>query len=143
MEKVSIIDIQGEQWAITDQETNERLDKLETKTNIKKTRLWESGNSYFELIEINDIKYYNAFFEAEPKVSKIGQTLFNIPPVGQTKEFNRAIISANKVDGSGRLPVIIEITRTGYVKAIAIFDDKISGVHPEIILYGQFYIMMD
>lgn len=143
MEKASIIDIQGVQWAIKDQEATERLDKLETKTNIKKTRLWESNNSYFELIEINDIKYYNAFFEAEPKVSEIGQVLFNIPPVGQTKDFNRAIISANKVDRSGRLSVIIEITKTGYVKAIAIFDDKISGVHPEIILYGQFCIMMD
>ena len=143
MEKVSMIDIQGIQWQIKDQEATERLDKLETKTNIKKTRLWESGNSYFELVEINDVKYYNAFFQGTPYIDKIGQIIFKIPNIGQVQTANRAIVSGDKTDNTGRIPVSIEIGSDGTVKAFAIFDNQFFGTHPEIALYGQIFQMVN
>lgn len=143
MEKVSIIDIQGEQWAIKDQEATERIDKLEEKTNVKKTLLWENPGSFFELVEINGIKYYNAIFEGVPFVSEFGETIFTIPNVGQIQQINRAVVVANKVDKSGRVPVSIDIHADGTVKAYAIFNDMFSGKHPDIRIYGQIFQMVN
>lgn len=143
MEKASIIDIQGVQWAIKDQEATERIDRLEEKTNIKRTKLWSAPGSYFELVEINDIKYYNAFFQGTPYVDEIGQAIFKIPNVGQVQAANRAIISGDKTDNTGRVPVSIEINSDGVVKAFAMFDNQFFGIHPEIALYGQIFQMVN
>lgn len=143
MEKVSVIDIQGEQWAIKDQEATERLNKLEEKTNIKKTLLWENPGSFFELVEINGVKYYNAIFEGVPFVREFGQTIFTIQNVGQIYPINRAIVMAEKVDKSGRVPVSIDIYADGTVKAYAIFNDMFNGKHTDIRIYGQIFQMVN
>ena len=143
MEKVSVIDIQGVQWAIKDQETTERIDKLEEKTNIKKTRFWERSGSYFELVEISGVKYYNVFFQGTPYISEIGETLFTIPSVGQVQAANRAIVSGDKDNGGGRVPVSIEISSDGTVKAFAMFENQFFGKHTPIGLYGQIFQMVN
>lgn len=143
MEKVSIIDIQGEQWAVKDQDATVRIDKLEEKTNIKRTKLWSAPGSYFELVEINDVKYYNAFFQGTPYIDAIGQTIFKIPNVGQVQAANRAIVSGDKTDNTGRVPVSLEISSDGTVKAFAMFDNQFFGTHPEIALYGQIFQMVN
>lgn len=143
MEKVSIIDIQGVQWTIKDQEATERIDKLEEKTNIKRTKLWSAPGSYFDLVEINDVKYYNAFFQGTPYIDAIGQTIFKIPNVGQVQAVNRVIVSGDKTDNTGRVPVSLEINSNGIVKAFAMFDNQFSGTHPEIALYGQIFQMVN
>lgn len=143
MEKVSIIDIQGVQWAVKDQEATERINKLEEKTNIKKTRLWEESSSYFELVEISGIKYYNAFFQDAPYISEIGETIFTIPNVGQVLAANRAIVSGDKDGNSGRVPVSIEINSDGTIKAFAIFENQFFGKHTPIRLYGNIFQMVN
>lgn len=143
MEKVSVIDIQGEQWAIKDQEATERIDKLETKTTMKKTRLWENKSSYFELVEINDIKFYNIFFEYSQIVNTIGQTLFTIPTVGQKNIVNRMLITGDKTNNKGRVPLIIEVNKDGTVKAYAILDNIKYGEHEELRLYGQAFQLVN
>lgn len=143
MEKASIIDIQGVQWAIKDQDATVRLDKLEEKTNIKKTKLWSAPGSYLQLVEISGVKYYNAFFQGTPYIDAIGQTIFKIPNVGQVQGANRAIISGDKTDNTGRVPVSIEINSDGTVKAFAMFDNQFFGTHPEIALYGQIFQMVN
>lgn len=143
MEKVSIIDIQGVQWAIKDQETTERLNKLEEKTNIKRTRLWSAPGSYFELVEINGVKYYNAFFQGTPYINAIGQTIFTIPNVGQVQDYNRIMVSGDRTDYKGRVPVILEISKEGVVKAFHIIENQISGSYPEINLFGQAFVMVN
>lgn len=143
MEKVSIIDIQGEQWAIKDQEATERLNKLEEKTNIKKTRLWSAPGSYFELVEINGIKFYNVFFQGTPYIDKIGEMIFKIPNVGQVQDYNRIIVSGDRTDYAGRVPVILEISKEGIVKAFHIIENQISGAYPEIQLFGQAFQMVN
>lgn len=143
MEKVSIIDIQGVQWAIKDQEATERLDKLEEKTNIKKTKLWEGPGSYFELVEINGVKFYNAFFQGTPYITEIGETIFTIPNVGQVQDYNRIMISGDRTDYKGRVPVILEISKEGVVKASHIIENQISGSYPAINLFGQAFVMVN
>lgn len=143
MEKVSIIDIQGVQWAVKDQEATERINKLEEKTNIKKTRLWEESSSYFELVEISGIKYYNAFFQGTSYISEIGETIFTIPNVGQVQAANRAIVSGDKDGTSGRVPVSIEINSDGTIKAFAIFENQFFGKHTPIRLYGNIFQMVN
>lgn len=143
MEKVLVIDIQGEQWAIKDQEATERLNKLEEKLNIKRTKLWKAPGSYFELVEINGIKYYNAFFQGSPYIDEIGQTIFTIPNIGQVQSVNRVIVSGDKTDNTGRVPVSIEINSDGSVKAFAIFENQFNGIHKEITLYGQIFQMVN
>lgn len=143
MEKVAIIDIQGEQWAIKDQEATERLDKLETKTTMKKTRLWEKKSSYIELVEINDMKFYNVFFEYSQIVDTIGQTIFTIPIIGQKNIVNRILITGDKTNNEGRVPLIIEINKDGTVRAYAIFDNIKYGKHEELRLYGQAFQLVD
>lgn len=143
MEKVSIIDIQGVQWAVKDQEAAGRIDKLEEKTNIKKTRLWENGNSYFELVEISGVKYYNISFQGDLYISKIGEIIFTIKNVGQVQIANRAIILGDITDGSGRVPVTININKDGTVNAFAMFVNKISGEHTKIRLYGDIFQMVN
>ena len=143
MGKISIIDIQGEQWAIKDQDATERIDRLEEKTNIKRTELWSAPGSYFELVEINGVKYYNAFFQGAPYIDAIGQSIFKIPNVGQVQAANRAIVSGDKTDNTGRVPVLLEINSDGTVKAFAMFDNQFLGTHPEIALYGQIFQMVN
>lgn len=143
MEKVSIIDIQGVQWEIKDQEAAERLNKLEEKTNIKKTRLWEGPGSFFELVEISGVKYYNALFQGTPYINTIGETLFTIPNVGQVRAANRAIVSGDKDNNSGRVPVSIEINSDGTIKAFAMFENQFSGNHTPIRLYGNIFQMVN
>lgn len=143
MEKVSIIDIQGVQWAVKDQEATERLNKLEEKTNIKKTRLWEGPGSYIELVEINGVKYYNVFFQGTPYVSEIGEILFIIPSVGQVQDYNRIMVSGDRIDHKGRVPVILEISKEGVVKAFPIIENQISGSYNAIDLYGQAFVMVN
>lgn len=143
MEKVSIIDIQGVQWAIKDQEATERIVKLEEKTNIKKTRLWENGDSYFELVEISGVKYYNVSFQGTPYIRKIGELIFTIPKVGQVQIANRAIVLGDIEDGSGRVPVTININEDGTINAFAMFENQISGEHKGIRLYGNIFLMVN
>lgn len=138
-----MIDIQGVQWAIKDQEAAERLNKLEEKTNIKKTRLWEGPGSYFELVEINGVKYYNVFFQGTPYISEIGETIFTIPNVGQVQDYNRIMISGDRTDYKGRVPVILEISKEGVIKAFHIIENQISGSYPEINLFGQAFQMVN
>lgn len=143
MDKVSTIEIQGVQWAIEDQEATKRIDNLEEKTNIKRTRLWSAPGSYLELVEINGIKFYNAFFQGTPYIDTIGQTIFSIKPVGQVQAANRAIISGDKTNNTGRVPVSVEINSDGTVKAFAMLDNQFFGTHVEIALYGQFFQMVN
>lgn len=143
MEKVSIIDIQGVQWAVKDQEATERLNKLEEKTNIKKTRLWEKNSSYLELVEINNIKFYNVFFEYSQIVNTIGQVIFTIPIVGQKNIVNRILITGDKTNNKGRVPLVLEINKDGTVRAYAILDDIKYGEHEELRLYGQAFQLID
>lgn len=143
MEKISIIDIQGVQWAIKDQDATVRIDKLEEKTNVKKTRLWEGPGSYFELVEISGVKYYNVFFQGTPYISEIGETIFTIPNVGQVQDYNRIMVSGDRTDYKGRVPVILEISKEGVVKAFHIIENQISGSYPEINLFGQAFVMVN
>ena len=138
-----MIDIQGVQWLIKDQEATERIGKLEEKTNIKKTRLWERPGSYFELVEINGVKYYNAFFQGTPYINKIGETIFTIPNVGQVQDYNRIMVSGDRTDYKGRVPVILEISKEGVVKAFHVIENQISGSYPEINLFGQAFVMVN
>lgn len=143
MEKVTTIDIQGVQWAIQDQEATERLDKLEEKTTMKKTRLWENGNSFFELVEISGVKYYNISFQGDLYIRKIGELIFTIPKVEQVQIANRAIVLGDIDDYQGRVPVTININKDGTVNAFAMFENQISGEHTGIRLYGDIFQMVN
>lgn len=138
-----MLDIQGVQWAIKDQEATVRIDKLEEKTNIKKTRLWERSGSYFELVEISGVKYYNAFFQGTPYISKIGEIIFTFPNVGQVQDYNRIMVSGDRTDYKGRVPIILEISKEGVVKAFHIIENQISGSYHEVNLFGQAFVMVN
>lgn len=69
MEKVSIIDIQGEQWAITDQETRTLINEIKTQlsqiidTTFDGTATFKAYMKY--LGENNNYIYYNFWWEPQ------------------------------------------------------------------------------
>ena len=139
MADVKIIDIDSEQWNIKDEVAQKRINELETKTNVKRTILWREGDSFFELIEINGLKYFNGYFQRVFEVKTIGQVIFNFEPIEGMTNVNRGFISGDKIDNTGRCPVILSIGPDGIVSVYAIFNDVGQGTHPPITLYGQFF----
>lgn len=139
MEIVNTLDIDGSQWELQDVEARNKIAVLEAKTNVKRTSLWREGVSFFELIEIDGLKYFNGYFQSVFEVKTIGQVLFNFEPIEGMALVNRGFITGDKIDGSGRCPVVLSIGPDGIVSAYAIFNDIGQGAHPPISLYGQFF----
>lgn len=139
MADVKIVDINGEQWNIKDGVAQKRINELETKTNVKRTILWEKNGSFLELIEINGLKYFNGYFQRAFEINSISQVIFNFEPIEGMTNINRGLITGDKIDGTGRYPVILSIGTNGSVEAFAIISDIGQGTHPPITLYGQFF----
>ena len=139
MADVKIVDIDGEQWNIKDGVAQKRINELETKTNVKRTSLWKDGVSFFEVIEINGLKYFNGYFQSVFEVRTIGQVIFNFEPIEGMSNVNRGFITGDKIDRTGRCPVILSIGTDGVVSAYAIFNDVMQGTHPPVTLFGQFF----
>lgn len=139
MADVKIVDVAGEQWNIKDEVAQKRIDELETKTNIKRKSLWREGDSFLELIEINGLKYFNGYFQNAFEIKSVGQIAFRFEPIEGMTKVNRGLITGDKIDGTGRCPVVLSIGQSGSVHVFAILNDIGQGTHPPITLYGQFF----
>lgn len=139
MADVKIIDIDGEQWNMKDEVAQKRINELETKTNVKRTSLWRESDSFFELIEINGLKYFNGYFQKAFEIETIGQFIFNFEPIKGMTKVNRGFVMGYKMDGTGRCPTVLSVGTDGAVNAFAVLDDVGQGTHPPITLYGQFF----
>ena len=139
MEVVNTLDIDGSQWELQDVEARNKIAEIETKTDVKRTILWRSDVSFLELIEINGLKYFNGYFQGVFEVKTIGQVIFNFKPIEGITNVNRGFITGDKIDRTGRCPVILSIGTDGIVSAYAIFNDIVQGAHPPVTLFGQFF----
>lgn len=143
MEKVSIIDIQGEQWQIKDDEAREKIDKLETETTIKRTKLWQQGNSYIEMVEYNGLVFYNGEFRDNIKITSIGEIMFTITPGKQKNEIVQVFLGADKTDNTGRVTVVLNINKNGKVQVYPIVENAYSGTYTECSIFGNFFQLVN
>ena len=143
MDKASIIEIQGVQWEIEDENAHERINKLETETTVKRTELWRLGNSYIEMVEYNGLVFYNGSFKDNIKVSFIGETVLTITPGKQKNEVIQVILAGDVEGFTGRVPVVLNIHKNGNVAAYIITENAYDGTYKECTLFGDFFQLVN
>lgn len=143
MDKVSTIEIQGIQWEIEDGNARERINKLETETAVKRTELWRLGNSYIEMVEYDGLVFYNGSFKDNIKVSSMGEKILTITPGKQKNETVQVFLAGDIADFTGRIPVVLNISKNGNVTAYLITENAYSGTYKECILFGDFFQLVN
>lgn len=143
MDKASIIEIQGVQWEIEDENARERINKLETGTTVKRTELWRLGNSYIEMVEYNGLVFYNGSFKDDIKISSMGEAILTMTPGKQKNEIVQIILAGDITDFTGRLPIVLNIHKNGRVNAYLILENAYSGTYKECTLFGDFFQLVN
>ena len=143
MDKVSTIEIQDVLWEIEDENARERINKLETETAVKRTELWRLGNSYIEMVEYDGLVFYNGSFKDNIKVSSIGEKILTITPGKQKNEIVQVFLAGDIADFTGRISVILNISKNGNINAYPITENAYSGKYKEYILFGNFFQLVN
>lgn len=140
MADAKIVDIKGVQWELKDEVARNKVAELETKTTINEKILIQKGASFISLVTINGKKFLDFHFYGDIKFSLIGQKLFNIGTEPELTVVNRVLVNADKINGSGRFAVNLDISPNGDVFAFPLLENIFGGEIEQCALLGDNFI---
>ena len=140
MADVRIVDIDGSQWAMKDQEARNKIAELETKTTIKKTVLYNTNKLNITVLEINEEKFLQAHFDGIGWNGIIGGELMVLPgSIGNTTVL-RGIVHISPTSQGGRMLANIDFGTEGQINVYPILQDKSTGTLSPASIYGDIFL---
>ena len=140
MADVKIVDIDSEQWNMKDQKARDDIAALEQKTTITTRNLWQSDNSFLELVTINDTKFLHFHFHKFRMSGTFPKVIFTFQNnFGLTTE----IRGQGFYDDSSipdRVACGIDFSEKGWVMVYPLSKNLYSGTWNNIDLYGDGFI---
>lgn len=143
MADVKIIDIDGVQWDMKDQEARNSLAELKEKTTVKITEKLNKKGVVLNLIEINDVKFLQLHFTGLYWSGTVGDTVATFTQDFGMLNLVRCLIGAEREDKQGRLGIGLDIGIDGRIKAFPQISNIMSGYYAPCYLYGDSFIKIE
>ena len=140
MADVKIVDIDGSQWAMKDQDARDRITELETKTTIKVTNKISKANFIMNLIEINDEKFLQLHFDGLYWSGEIAESVATFNNDFGLVGVVRCMVGMDFKDGTGRDTLALDVEYTGNVRAYPQTTNQITGMYKAGRAFGDAFI---
>lgn len=142
MADVKIVDIDGEQWNMKDQEARTRIAALEEKTTVTTTVKINEETVKMNLVEINDEKFLQLHFNGLSWSGTIGETVASFVQDFDMSAIVRCVVGLDFADGVGRLSAGLDIQTDGQIKIYPYTPDRTSGFYRACRIYGDSFIKL-
>lgn len=137
MADVKIVDIDGEQWNIKDQEARTKIAALEEKTTVKKTVLYNTNELNITVLEINGEKFLQARFNGFSWNGVIGAALVTLTEdIGNTVVL-RSIAHIAPTNQQGRIATDIDFETDRNIYIYPLLTDQSIGTYRPGEVYGD------
>ena len=142
MADVKIVDIDGSQWNMKDQETRDRIATLETKTTIKVTKKINEEKLKMNLVEINGEKFIQLHFNGISWDGTIAGVIGNFNNDFGLESIVRCLVEMDFADSSGRDTLEFDIEPSGAIRAYPQTPNQVVGTYKAGNVYGDAFIRM-
>jgi len=140
MADVKIVDIDGEQWNMKDQEARTKIAVLEEKTTTKVTNKINQSNFKMDLVEINDEKFLQLHFTGFPWSGTIGEIIATFVQDFGLDTIVRCLVALDFSDNSGRISGGLDILEDGTIHVYPHTENQFSGSIKPCVIYGDAFI---
>lgn len=137
MADVKIIDIDGEQWNIKDQEARTKIATLEEKTTVEKTVLYNTNELNVTVLKINEEKFLQVHFNGLSWNGEIGAALVTLPEsIGNTVVL-RGVVHIAPTNQVGRIATDIDFDTDNRFYIYPLLVDQSTGTFRPGQVYGD------
>lgn len=140
MADVKIVDIDGSQWSMKDQEARNKITTLEEKTTVKITVKINEENIKMNLVEINDEKFIQLHIDCLKWSGTIGETVANFNQDFGISTTLRCLVALDFSDSSGRGCGGLDIDIAGNIKIYPYYTNSMVGFFKACDVYGDAFI---
>lgn len=140
MADVKIVDIDGSQWNMKDQEARNKIAVLEEKTTVKVTKKIDQEKIKMNLVEINNEKFLQLHFTGFEWSGIIGETIATFVQDFGLNNVIRCLIGMDYADGTGRYIAGLDIQQDGQIKIYPATPNQIVGTYKACKLHGDAFI---
>lgn len=140
MADVKIVDIDGSQWNMKDQEARNKITTLEEKTTVKITVKINEEKIKMNLVEINDEKFIQLHFNGLKWSGTIGETIANFNQDFGLSSVIRCTVGLDFSDSSGRGTAGLDIESSGQIKIYPHNTNNMIGFFKACNIYADAFI---
>ena len=140
MADAKIVNIKGIQWDLKDEVARNKIIELETKTTVKITNKINNPNLIMNLMEINNEKFLQLYFDGLHWSGEIGEIVATFNNDFGLKRIHRCMIGMDFTDFSGRDTLSIDVEYTGYMRAYPQTVNQFEGMYKAARIYGDAFI---
>lgn len=140
MADVKIVDIDGSQWSMKDQEARNKIAELEEKTTTTRVHLWTYNTSFIDKVKINGEDFLQVYLEGlRYKGGVVKQILTLSEAIGNTTIL-RCQALGDLHPSVDRISVDLAFYPDKSVVAIILNQGIYDGGNFDISLYGNAFI---
>lgn len=140
MADAKIINIKGVQWDLKDEVARNRITNLEQKTIVKITSKINEEKMKVNLVEIDNEKFLQIHFGFLHWAGTGGEVLGHFENDFNLDKPIRFIVNLDLSDYSRRMPMMIDITKDGDVRAFPIYEGSFTTERKEGELLGDAFL---
>ena len=140
MADVKIVDIDGSQWNMKDQEARNKIAELEEKTNVTKVRLWTSNKSFIDKVKINGEDFLQVYLEGFRYSGGVVEQILTLPKTIGNTVILRCQTLGDLHPSVDRISVDLAFYPDNSVVAIVLNQGIYDGGNFDISLYGNAFI---
>ena len=140
MADVKIVDIDGSQWSMKDQEARNKITELEEKTTVKITKKIDQEKLKMNLVEINGEKFIQLHFSGILWSGQIAEVVASFDNNFGLESVVRCLVGIDFADGSGRSTLGFDIEPSGTIKAYPQTPNQTTGMYKAANVYGDAFV---
>lgn len=140
MADVKIVDIDGSQWSMKDQEARNKITELEEKTTVKVTVKINEVDIKLNLVEINNEKFLQLHCNGLNWSGTIGETIASFNQDFGISTVLRCSVGLDFSDDSGRGSAGLDIGPDGQIKIYPHNSNSMVGFYKASRIYCDAFI---
>ena len=140
MADVKIVDIDGSQWEMKDQNARNKIATLEEKVIVKVTRKIDTESIKMNLVEINDEKFIQLHITKLSWSGNFGEIIANFQNDFGLTNVVRCIVNVDFSDRTGRCTADLDISEDGSIKLYPQIMNQYTGTYKSGDIYGDAFI---
>lgn len=140
MADAKIVNIKGVQWDLKDEVARNKIAGLEQKTIVKITSKINEEKIKVNLVEINNEKFLQIHFEFLHWSGTGGEVIGHFENDFNLNKTIRFIVNLDLSDFSRRMPMMIDITSNGDIRAFPIYEGSFTTEPKEGKLLGDAFL---